>query len=643
MAWNDNLTDEQERAASYLGKHARLLAGPGTGKTRSLTRRMMYLVEEKSVPPSRILALTFTRAATAELKGRLKQEFGEENKMPHVSTLHSFALKTILRNPASVRLPSPIRIVDDYEERWIIQEELKSILGLRKVSEVADLLNQMSSNWEQLKKDWEGRFPNPKFLGAWGEHRGIYGYTLRSELVYQLQQALSEGQLELEYKPAHLLVDEYQDLNACDLAIIKQLSDAGAELFSAGDDDQSIYGFRYADPEGIRRFVDEYKPSEGLELTECKRCDRRILELGLYVARQDPRRLDKAIHPASEAADGEVRILRFSNQDFEALGIAKLCKWLRDSKGIALEKILILLRSDRYGCFSKPIREALQAEGLKAVTVADPLEPLNCPKDEQGKPQVEGRIFLCILRLLGNPRDHLAWRSILELGSDGLGDKAFASIYNLAHSEGVSFAQALLEIKKAPARLPRFGPKIKVKMEAIEEGLKVDAAEDRSDLLAFVKKLAGKYITKDSVRDETHQLFERVLAATAVKTLEELLRAINVSLGDKEQEIERDAVNIMSMHQAKGLTADATIIVAAEGEYVPGRATGLKADDERRLLYVSITRARHLLFLTHSSLRTNSQKHTGSKSGNPSRTLSPFLSGGPIPSEEGFKFINGLR
>ena len=211
MAWDNNLTEEQKIAASHFGKHARLLAGPGTGKTRSLTQRVMYLVEEKNVAPNSILALTFTRAATAELKGRLKVEFGEGGKLPRVSTLHSFALKTILENSARVRLPSPIRIVDDFEERWIIQEELKAVLGLQKVSQVADLLNRMSADWEQLTQDWEARFPEPKFLGAWREHRSVYGYTLRSELVYQLKLALSEGQLQLEEPPAHLLVDEYQD------------------------------------------------------------------------------------------------------------------------------------------------------------------------------------------------------------------------------------------------------------------------------------------------------------------------------------------------------------------------------------------------------------------------------------------------
>src|SRR5438552_18466407 len=145
----------------------------------------MFLVESQGIPVEKILVITFTRAATEELRNRLRAEFGEGAKLPIVSTLHSFALKTVLANSARVRLPSPIRIADDYEERHIIQEDLKTILKLKKISDVAELLQQLSADWERLTPNWEERFPNPKFLGAWQEHRNIFGYTLRSELVYQ--------------------------------------------------------------------------------------------------------------------------------------------------------------------------------------------------------------------------------------------------------------------------------------------------------------------------------------------------------------------------------------------------------------------------------------------------------------------------
>ena len=138
MAWDNDLTDEQKRAAAHEGAHARLLAGPGTGKTRALTRHAMFLVESLGIPP---------------------------------------------------------------EERNIIQKDLKAILGLERIKQVSELLHLLSA-------DWEKRFPNPQFLGAWQEHRKIFGYTLRSELVYQLKLAFTEGKLTLKDPPQHLLVDE---------------------------------------------------------------------------------------------------------------------------------------------------------------------------------------------------------------------------------------------------------------------------------------------------------------------------------------------------------------------------------------------------------------------------------------------------
>jgi DNA helicase-2/ATP-dependent DNA helicase PcrA len=129
--------------------------------------------------------------------------------------------------------------------------------------------------------------------------------------------------------------------------------------------------------------------------------------------------------------------------------------------------------------------------------------------------------------------------------------------------------------------------------------------------------------------------------STPTDDLANLLRIINIS-PSQENQMETDAINIMSMHQAKGLTADATFVIAAEEEYLPGRATGPGEDDERRLLYVSLTRARHFLFITHCRRRTGSQRHSGSRSGKEDRNLSSFLHGGPIQSRDGREYIRNL-
>lgn len=634
MAWDDDLSDEQKRAASHFGRHARLLAGPGTGKTRSVTKRVLYLVSEQRVLPLNILALTFTRAATSELRKRLERELGEDSSAPTASTLHSFALRTILGHAAAVQLPQPLRIADDYEERWIIQEDLKRILGLGHITEVRDLIQRLSADWEQLAAeatDWETRFPNPAFLGAWREHRELYGYTLRAELVYQLKLALEQGTIEVDPPLTYVLVDEYQDLNPCDLAVIGHLASGGSELYAAGDDDQSIYGFRYANPEGIRQFNQTYTPSESLGLAECYRCDRRILQLGLYVAQQDPRRIDKTLNPVSNQ-EGEVHILRFADQAQEASGIARICRWLTHSQNIQPGQILILLRTDWNRQFSNPMRATLEGAGLSVAAVANPLEPLERP---------EGRHFLCLLRLVANPQDHLAWRTILEVRKNNIGTKAFETLYNLARLQGTRFFEVVDRVSNDPSLVPR-GTLIQGDVQDIRQTLASVQTQQIEDFTEFIDGMAEDHIQDEELRVEIMDTFNRVLSTSEIENLDQLLRATFVSLGDVEQETQTEAINIMTMHQAKGLSADAVFVVAAEDEYLPGRAVGGSMDDERRLLYVSLTRARHYLYITHCVQRTGQQMHSGSRSGSPRRSLTRFLSGGPVGSTPGGSYITQL-
>lgn len=637
MSWGHDLTQEQKDAASHYGSHACLLAGPGTGKTRSLTRHILFLIMEQNIDPSKITVLTFTRAAAAELRERIKNKLVEGSSLPVISTLHSFALKTLLKNPARDRLPLPLRIASDYEEDKIIYADMQSTLGLYK-KDVSDLFNQLSADWETLSADspdWESRFPDPRFLGTWQEHRNIYGYVLRSELVYQLKRSLEEGDLEHPPTIDYLLVDEYQDLNACDLAVINYLTENGAELYIAGDDDQSIYGFRYANPEGIRRFHSEYSPSQPLELSLCMRCDRKILDYSLFVAKQDPRRINKNLHCKPNAADGEVKILRFKGQRKEAEGIASLCKDLIENKDILPSKILILLRSDKDQKFSSVIVKSLSDLNIPVNTLSNPLKSLETP---------EGSYLISILRLLVHRDDNLAWRNILQVRRNNIGDVKISEIYNLASNLGVEFAQVIEKLKIQPEIIPRDGIAIQNEIINIEEMLNNLNYGSNTNIPELISDLTSEIITDDEDRNEIITIFDNILLYQRDVNLEKILDMIFVSLSDKEQETDSENISIMTMHQAKGLTADAVFIAAAEDEYIPGNDdTQEKIEDARRLLYVSLTRAKHYLFITHCQRRTYLQRHSGRNSGQTRRTLSRFLSGGPIPSIPANRYIENLN
>jgi len=370
--WDDHLTEEQAKVAGYVGSHVRLLAGPGTGKTYTMAGRIAFLVTELGVDPSEILVLTFTRLATRQLRIAIANRIAPYTQsMLYISTLHAFALRQLRRNAQTVTsLPQPLRIADDWEEHNLIQEEMKDLLECR-AKEVQEGFALLSADWQTLKADMAGYLPDARFVGAWDGHRRVYGYTLRAELVYQLKKAMEQlGEFVLEPNFKYVLIDEYQDLNPCDLAIAQAIANTGATLLACGDDDQSIYGFRFADPSGIRNFVGDFSGSTDLALTECRRCGENILNAALWVAQQDVERVEKELHPRQGQPLGEVHLLRFRTGDDESRGIAKLCKKYID-QGVSPRDILILVRSNPNGIFSTPVIQELSRLSVKVTANAD--------------------------------------------------------------------------------------------------------------------------------------------------------------------------------------------------------------------------------------------------------------------------------
>ena len=316
VTWSEGLRDpgQTDVAGSPRG-HQVVLAGPGTGKTYVLVRRVEHLIEVYGLSASRIACLTFTRAAAAEMRVRLDARLGDVSRRVRVSTLHSFALRELLREGVS-DIPDPVRVVGDWEERWVVVEELARTLG-RGVHDIHNergtgALDRLADDWESLAADnsgWEAGHPDPAFLGTWRRHRRVYGYTLRAELVYQL---LCELRSNPEFEPGRgidvLLVDEYQDLNRCDLDTVALISErADAEVFAAGDDDQSIYSFRHAHPAGIRNFVHEFTSANRLTMTECLRCGPEIVEIANWLIQQEADREPKTLTSVTEWG-GEVTL-----------------------------------------------------------------------------------------------------------------------------------------------------------------------------------------------------------------------------------------------------------------------------------------------------------------------------------------------
>lgn len=629
MSWDSGLLAAQKRAACHVGSHACLRAGPGTGKTLTLARRIVYLTVEKAVPPAEILVLTFTRAAVREIRERVRDELRQYDKaLPRISTLHSFALRQLLRNSDVITsLPSPIRIADDWEESNIVRQDLSRILNIG-VRGIDTKFHQLSADWHTLTENGN---PDPKFLGAWREHSNLYGYTLRIQLVYELKKALEQNPaFRLEPSFRHLLVDEYQDLNPCDLAVIEKLAEQGVEVFATGDDDQSIYGFRFAYPDGIRSFEDDFQPSSLLELEYCKRCDKDIIEIGQFVVKLDPRRIDKPLLPMPYASEGEVRLLWFDNQYEEARVVAGICKALMENQEYGPENILILLRGDHQRCFSDVLIQAMEEQGVGAAARTDYLSPLDTG---------EGREFLGFLHLFARQDDDFAWRTLLEIRDNQIGPVILSSVYNFALQEGMRFTGALDRIRNSPECLPRWGARLNTEIRAIDKFLsELGDQASTMNVMDIATSIAERTIPDSERRSQVLTYLNEIVETYQAETVTDLLSALSVSMGDQEQEIETGKVNILTMHRGKGLTADVVFLIGAEDEYIPGRQIGAEEWDARRLLYVSLTRAKHTLIITQCQRRIHRQAYTGSGSGQ-RRQLSRFLRDYPIKAERGVDYL----
>ena len=434
MAFNP--TPEQTAILGHdPDRHARVLAGPGTGKSATLVALVDQLLAGNPAP--RVKLLTFTRAATGDLAKKVSEHPAAAAERP--STIHSFAISVLLRTPGMGDFPGPLRIADDWEDQTVVRPTLARRAGVQ-VRRLDRLIREMAANWESLRPEEDPRVDpaeRARFVGAWQEHRQVYGYTLLAELPYALRNALHDHP-DLEGVNYDLLVvDEFQDLNACDLEVLRLIGERGCSIIAAGDDDQSIYSFRRAAPEGIRQFPDDYPDAGDYTLSVTQRCGSRIIEWATYVIEGDPDRPPgrPRLQSAEGSPPGEVALLAFPSEVGEARGICTLVQALVQAEHIDPQDILILLRTDHNHAFSQPIKHCLEEIGIP-YSDPDAIEKM------LGEPS--NRRMLEIFRLLVNRRDSLAWAGLLRLTS-GIGNSFFDYIYDRARRGRVQFGQSLLD------------------------------------------------------------------------------------------------------------------------------------------------------------------------------------------------------
>lgn len=621
------LTAEQKAVIEHVAdRHARVLAGPGTGKSSTVISLANKL---KQSGTEGVRLVTFTRAASGELAAKVLAE-GTEGLKP--STIHSFAISILLSNPGSGGFPAPLRMLDEWEWKTLTRPLFCRQLHLtgQEWRLVDEFRKEMAAKWESLAENESLEITGPlrsRFLGAWDSQRALLGYSMVQEIPYRLHEALlSHPDLDLGGLRL-LIVDEYQDLNACDLACLDHLAQRGVKLVAVGDDDQSIYSFRKAHPAGIRDFVTKYDAAD-YQLTMNHRCGRNILSWAESVIQRDLQRGTKApVTPGQANADGEVAYLEFAGEVSEARGVANLIKRLNENRHVPYGDILVLARTSNV---SDPIGKELEAQAIPFKYS----DELSARLDD---PAV--RKSIAFLRLVANREDSLAWWSILHL-TERVGVKSIDALLESSRSSDSRLGAHLLALTSENQLTSVAGRRIAEAVGSTLAALDRIEVPDEAQWGSWIRSQveAGRV---PAIPEDVIALLEQVDALSEATSLDRYVGQLRPMLKDLATTLKSDAVRVMTMASSKGLTSRACIIAGCEDNIIP-HPLG-RRDEEMRLLYVAMTRPQEYLFITRARTRKGTTARVGRVAVSERRTVCPFLEAGPVRQQDGDSFLASFK
>jgi len=614
---------QQFEAAHDPGPQVRLIAGPGSGKSFTIQERVDWLLS-KEVMPNHIFVISFTRASTLDLRNNINkycQRRGHPNACyVSISTLHSLALK-ILRFAGLLTYPVDPIVLDDWELKKIFDAEFskESKYLPTRCKEIREEYDAYCGPGSSLHPNYivpevpltpAERQDYQKFHGS---RTQIYSCVLPGEIVRQCVTYINAGTINPTeiLGTRHLIVDEYQDLNPSDLEFIDSFIANGVDTFVAGDDDQSIYSFRYASPAGIQTFVSRFPKAGQHELKNCFRCTPHVLKTAQSLINnfsepsRIPKNLESLYATSTPPNTGIVHRWKFYSSIQEARSISESCRDLIESQ-IPPQDIMILLSN------TKAQLSTLIKELDKTGVIYEP------PRDRSLLDTNHRRFFIALLRCICEPDDYFAHRLILGLPPH-IGPGICNNIANLVSKNNLNYRDLFYN----PLPLGIFkGPELTALNNAraicaeISNWQPSDTLHNR--LLKFydlMNNIYGQQISEDLInlfkslpKEMTIEELRNYLWADTDEQRIALLKTIydRLNLEFPDVGLLEPKVRIMTMHGAKGLNASIVFIPGLMEEILPGehriRYPGLVLESAR-MLYVSITRARATCILSYAKTR----------------------------------------
>lgn len=610
----ENLNDKQKEAASYTSGPLLILAGAGSGKTRVLTYKMAYLLEEKIVKPWEILAITFTNKAAKEMKERVEGLIGENGNDIWLGTFHSVCVRILKREIELMEYSRDFNIFDELDKEKVIKEVIKKLNIDDKQYPVSLIKYEISKAKENLKDynkykmEAKGDFRKEKIADIYE----LYQKTLKQnnaidfdDILMITVEMLIQNPDRLEYyqnKFKYILVDEYQDTNRVQFLFISLLSSLHGKICVVGDESQSIYGFRGADISNILNFEKEYPNAKVVKLEENYRSTKNILEAANQVIKNNKSKIDKNLWTQNK--EGEKIAYKTLNNEYEEVEyivdkIDEICK----------------TQKKKYSNFAVLFRTNAQARVLEEVFMRSgtPYKLIGGIKFYSRK---EIKDLTSYLKLIQNTDDNIALKRIINEPKRGIGDTALDKLDRLATEKGISIFKLIQDSNNLTGI--RSAGNIILFRDMMNNIISQKDEIPVSELMKIVLKESGyeDMLNEDSSK-ENEMRFENLLEFIGVasefekenvdNSLADFLDSIAlVSDVDKLDE-SVDSVTLMTMHSAKGLEFDVVFLVGMEEGLFPSKKSieeDKEVEEERRLCYVGITRAKEILYITNTQKRT---------------------------------------
>ncbi len=619
----EGLNPQQRAAVLHQGSPLLIVAGAGSGKTRVLTHRIAYLLAERDVEPSQILAITFTNKAAGEMAARATSLTGARARSMWLMTFHSACVRILRREAKRFGYPSSFSIYDQADSQRLMAMVCRELELDAKYFPPKGMANQVSNLKNELI-DYETVLARAsgyreKALGeAYGEYQrrlvaaGAMDFDDLIMVTVNLLQAFPDVAAEYHKRFRHVLVDEYQDTNHAQYTLVRELAGAGgespAELVVVGDADQSIYAFRGATIRNIEEFERDFAGARVILLEQNYRSTQNILAAANAVVSRNPGRIPKNLWSDAGAGPLLTGYVADSEHD-EAAFVAEEVDRLADAGEATPGQVAVFYRTNAQ---SRVFEEVFIRSGL----------PYKVVGGVRFYERREVRDLLAYLRLIANPGDEVSLRRVLNTPRRGIGDRAEEYVAALANRDKISFAAALGrpdDVPGLPARSARAIEGFNDLMNglrAMAEGRSPvgDVAEAILDRTGYVAELQASSDLQDASRIEN--LTELVSVAREFDarspggTLAEFLEQVSlVADADEIPEGEEHGgmVTLMTLHTAKGLEFPVVFLTGLEENVFPHeRSMGDERElaEERRLAYVGITRAMERLYVTRAATRT---------------------------------------